>query len=289
MTGYGRKDVDADGISLSVEIRSVNNRFIDIQVKTPRSLMALEPRIKKIVQDRCSRGRFDIFISRGGQRETAGRIAVDATLLDQYIQVMKGLKERFRLGGEVDLSLVGAFPGLVTVSEEKEDLGILWSALSEGLADALDDLDGMRAEEGRALVADIGRRLDKIEALMKAVETLSPLSVEQARKRMSETLNRLLQEQADPVRLAQEVAILAERTDVTEELTRLGSHLRQFRTLISEGTAEPVGRKLDFLLQEMGREANTVASKAMQAQISYHVVDIKAELEKIREQVQNIE
>ena len=147
----------------------------------------------------------------------------------------------------------------------------------------------MRAEEGSALVEDMRRRLDLIERLMESVRVLSPQTVEHARKRMSETLARLLNEQPDPVRLAQEMAILAERTDVTEELTRLGSHPVQFRNLVSEALAEPVGRKLDFLLQEMGREANTIASKAMSASIAHHIVDIKAELEKIREQAQNIE
>jgi uncharacterized protein (TIGR00255 family) len=289
MTGYGRKDLDASGISLTVEIRSVNNRFIDIQVKTPRSLMSLEPRIKKIVQDRCARGRFDVFISRGGQRESTGRIAVDEQLLNQYVAVMTDIRERFGLGGDVNLSLISGFPGLVTVSEEREDLETLWTALSQGVVHALAELDAMRAEEGAALVADITRRLGTIEELLGAVETLSPLSVEQARKRMAEALARLVQEQMDPARLAQEVAILAERTDVTEELTRLRSHINQFRALIAAGTSEPVGRKLDFLLQEMGREANTIASKAMQARIAHHIVEIKAELEKIREQVQNIE
>ena len=147
----------------------------------------------------------------------------------------------------------------------------------------------MRTEEGNALVADMLERLNTIEGLMHAVEAVAPATVEQARKRMSDTLSKLLAEQPDPVRLAQEIALLAERTDVTEELTRLNSHIRQFRTLISESTGDPVGRKLDFLLQEMGREANTIASKAMNSQIAYQIVDIKAELEKIREQAQNIE
>ncbi len=289
MTGYGRKEVASAGIHVTIEIRSVNNRFIDIQVKTPRSLASLEPRIKKAVQERCSRGRFDVFITRNGERQTTGKIAVDERLLGQYVNVMRNLKERFGFGGEVDLALLAGFPGLITVTEDTEDIEEIWLALSHGLGDALKELDGMRAEEGNALVLDISRRIDAIESFMQAVQTLSPASVEQARRRMSETLGRLLNEQPDPVRLAQEIAILAERTDVTEELTRLSSHLRQFRVLISETTAEPVGRKLDFLLQEMGREANTIASKAMNAEIAHHVVDIKAELEKIREQVQNIE
>ena len=289
MTGYGRKEVSRDGIHITLEVRSVNNRYIDIQVKAPRSLAILEPRIRKVVQDRFSRGRFDVFVTRNGDAERIGRLMLDEALSGQYISILRDLKARFGLTGEVDLSMVAGFQGLITVTEEKDDIEALWQTLAGGLGQALDELDTMRAEEGRALVADMGRRIDLIETLMKDIEKLSPLSVESARKRMTETLGRLLNEQPDPARLAQEIAILAERTDVTEELTRLTSHLAQFRALLAEAAGEPVGRKLDFLLQEMGREANTIASKALEAKISYHVVNIKAELEKIREQAQNIE
>jgi len=289
MTGYGRKEVTGDGIHGSIEVRSVNNRYLDIQVKTPRSLAALEPRVKKTVQDRFSRGRFDVFIVRNGEQERAGRLTHDEALAAQYIGILRDLKERFSLSGEVDLSLVAGFQGLITVTEEKEDIEAIWQLLAQGLGQALDELDGMRSVEGQALVKDMLRRLDILASLMKDVQMLSPLSVENARKRMAETLTRLLNEQPDPVRLAQEIAILAERTDVTEELTRLSSHIAQFHSMLAGATGEPVGRKLDFLLQEMGREANTISSKAMDAQISYHVVNIKAELEKVREQVQNIE
>jgi uncharacterized protein (TIGR00255 family) len=289
MTGYGRKEVTGAGIHGSIEVRSVNNRYLDIQVKTPRSLGALEPRVKKSIQDRFSRGRFDVFITRNSEQDRTGRLTHDEALAAQYIGILRDLKAHFSLSGEVDLSLVAGFPGLIAVTEEKEDIEAIWLLLAEGLGQALDELDGMRGVEGQALVKDMLRRLDILASLMKAIQKLSPLSVEGARKRMAETLTRLLNEQPDPIRLAQEIAILAERTDVTEELTRLSSHLSQFHAMLAGATGELVGRKLDFLLQEMGREANTISSKAMDAQISYHVVDMKAELEKIREQVQNIE
>ena len=289
MTGYGRKEMTGAGIHGSIEVRSVNNRYLDIQVKTPRSLAALEPRIKKTVQDRFSRGRFDVFITRNGDQEKTGRLTHDEALAAQYVGILRDLKARFDLSGQVDLSLVAGFPGLIAVTEEKEDIDAIWQLLAEGLGQALDELDGMRGVEGQALVKDMFRRLDILASLMKDIQVLSPQSVENARKRMAETLTRLLNERPDPVRLAQEMAILAERTDVTEELTRLSSHISQFQAMLAGATGEPVGRKLDFLLQEMGREANTISSKAMDAQISYHVVDIKAEIEKIREQAQNIE
>ncbi len=289
MTGYGRKELSGASIRGTVEVRSVNNRFLDIQVKTPRSLGVLEPRIKKTVQDRCSRGRVEVFVTRSDEHERIGRLVLEDALATQYVGILRDLKSRFGLSGEVDLSLVAGYPGLISVTEEKENADAIAEILIEGLGEALDELDRMRVMEGGALVTDMAKRLDFIEALMKEIHVLSPLSVENARKRMTETLGRILSEQPDPVRLAQEIAILAERTDVTEELTRLNSHMIQFRAMLDETAGEPIGRKLDFLLQEMGREANTISSKAMDARIAHQVVNIKAELEKIREQAQNIE
>ena len=218
MTGYGRKEVTGDGIHGSIEVRSVNNRYLDIQVKTPRSLAALEPRVKKTVQDRFSRGRFDVFIARNGEQERIGRLTHDEALAAQYIGILRDLKARFSLSGEVDLSLVAGFQGLIAITEEKEDIEAIWQLLAEGLGQALDELDGMRGVEGQALVKDMLRRLDILASLMKDIQVLSPLSVENARKRMAETLTRLLNERPDPVRLAQEIAILAERTDVTVQI-----------------------------------------------------------------------
>lgn len=289
MTGFGRKDVGNDESRFSIEIRSLNNRYLDIQVKTPRSLASLESGVKKAVQDRFSRGRFDVFISRNSGREKNGKLSVDETLVAQYINILRELKTRFGLAGDVDVATVAGLQNLVTFTEEKEDEAALWELLSQGLLGALDDLDRMRTEEGSALVHDIRSRLLGIETAIQAIRAQAPSTVENARKRMTDTLNKLLNTQPDPIRLAQEIAILAERTDVTEELTRLASHMGQFNSLLNGTTQEAIGRKLDFLIQEMGREVNTIASKANDAKISLEVVHVKAELEKIREQVQNIE
>ena len=289
MTGYGRREVLDAGGHLTIEIRSLNNRFLDIQVKTPRGLALLEPRVKKMVQGRFSRGRFDIGISRNGSQERYSSFVVNEELAERYIRVLKDMKTRFGLTGEIDLAMVAGMQDLITVTEVKEDPEAIWQALSTGLTQALDDLDRMRVQEGEALARDITGRLEAIGRVIQSITENAPATVENTRKRMAETLNRLLNEQPDPVRLAQEIAILAERTDVSEELTRLDSHMVQFRSLLNDAGREAVGRKLDFLLQEMGREANTIASKAMDAQISMDIVTLKAELEKIREQVQNIE
>jgi uncharacterized protein (TIGR00255 family) len=289
MTGYGRKEASGEPGHFTIEIRSVNNRYIDVQVKAPRGLSLLELRVRKAVQERCSRGRFDVLITRNNDREKASRLVVDEVLAAQYVGLLRDLKTRYGLAGEVDLSLVAGMQNIITMTEVSEDLEAIWALLANGLDAVLDELDRMRLDEGAALVRDITGRINAIEEMVRAIGARSPVTVEKARKRMAETLAKLLKEQPDPVRLAQEIAILAERTDVTEELTRLNSHLAQFRTMLTDTPEEAVGRKLDFLLQEMGREVNTIASKCQDAAISLDVVQSKAELEKIREQVQNIE
>jgi uncharacterized protein (TIGR00255 family) len=289
MTGYGRTEAGDAGGNFSLEVRSLNNRYLDIQVKMPRGLSVLESRVKKTIQERFSRGRFDVSITRNSEHERGGRLVVNEALATQYIGILEDLKKRFGLSGDVDLSLVTRMTDLISITEAKENPEDLWPVLSKGMSQALDELDRMRNDEGAHLARDIGERLTTIDQTARAIRAQSPVSVENARKRMTETLNRLLSEQPDPLRLAQEIAVLAERTDVTEELTRLECHMTQFRSLLGGSAREAVGRKLDFLLQEMGREVNTIASKAMDAQISMDVVTIKAELEKVREQVQNIE
>lgn len=289
MTGYGRMEASDAANHFSLEIRSLNNRYLDIQIKLPRGLSLLESRVKKTIQNRFSRGRFDVSIIRNSDHEGSGRLVVNEALAAQYIGILEDLKQRFKLAGETDLALVAGMKDLITVTEVKDDPESLWLILSQALSQALDELERMRREEGSVLAQDIGERLNTIDRTSRDIRVQAPVSVDAARRRITENLNRLLAEQPDPIRLAQEIAIIAERTDVSEELTRLECHLTQFRALMGEGPHEAVGRKLDFLLQEMGREVNTIASKAMDAQISMDVVNVKAELEKIREQVQNIE
>ncbi len=289
MTGYGRAEVSKGAGRFTIEIRSLNNRYLDIQLKIPRNLAALEPRIRKAVQDRFSRGRFDVYIISASDREKENRIAVDEKMAAQYIAALRDVKKRFKLKGDVDLAMIAGFRDLLEVADGDEDAENLWQTLSAGLSQVLDDLNGMRTAEGAVLAQDIRARLDAVSRMSRTVHAQAPATVENARKRMSDVLNRLLREPPDPVRLAQEMAILAERTDITEELTRLDSHVQQFHAFLNGPVKESLGKKLDFLLQEMGREVNTIASKAMNAQISLEVVHMKAELEKIREQVQNIE
>jgi len=289
MTGYGRSEVKEAAGMFAIELRSVNNRYLDVQVKVPRGLAALEPRVRKAVQDAFSRGRFDVYITRSGADAGSVRFTVDGDRAEQYIGALRELKTRFALPGEIDLALLTALPDIISREEVTEDAERVWTALAGALAQAMTGLRTMREQEGETLASDIAGRLTAIEERINAISARVPGTVEQARKRMIDALERILKEQPDPARVAQEIAILAERTDVTEEITRLASHGGQFLALMQGTGREPVGRKLDFLIQEMGREVNTIASKALDAEISLQVVTIKAELEKIREQVQNIE
>jgi uncharacterized protein (TIGR00255 family) len=286
MTGYGRSEAGETGNRFVIEVRSLNNRYLDIQLKSPRSLASLEARIRKYVQGRFSRGRIDIFIARSGEQERSGKFALNDALARQYIEILRVLKTQYKLSGEVELSLVAGFQDIIALTETQEDPEALWQVLQTGLKDALDELCKMRAEEGAALEQDVTTRLAIIDRIIGNIKDKAPTTVEITRKRMSDTLSRLLNEQPDPIRVAQEIAILA---DVTEELIRFGSHMSQFRAMLADSPPEGIGRKLDFLIQEIGREVNTIASKAMDAEISLNVVHIKSELEKIREQIQNIE
>lgn len=289
MTGFGRGEARSDAAAISVEMRSVNNRYLDVQAKLPRSLAAFEPRVRKFVQDRFARGRVDVFVNRSGGDTKPFRLTLDTGLAEQYLGILRDAKVRYGLSGEIEVSLLAALPDIISREEIAEDADALWRLLERALEDAAASLRAMRQEEGIALARDIAGRLGSLAAMTDAIRVRAPETVEHARKRMTESLEKLLKEPPDPTRLAQEIALLAERTDVTEELTRLESHLTQFRGMLQQAGDEPVGRKLDFLIQEMGREVNTVASKALNAEVSLQVVTGKAELEKIREQVQNIE
>ena len=260
MTGYGRKEESDGERRLTIEVRSLNNRFLDIVVKLPRSLSVLEQKVKRTVQDRFSRGRFEIFVTRSGDQEQTGKITINEKIAAEYVAALRNLKSNFGLAGDVDFRFVAGLPDVVTIAMDQENPETVWNLLSQGLTGALDDLSRMRREEGAALNADITARLKDIQSLAAKVAISAPASVELARKRITEAVAKLMKEQPDPARISQEIAILAEREDISEELTRLTSHIGQFRSIMGEASREGVGENL-FLIQEMGREANTVASK----------------------------
>jgi uncharacterized protein (TIGR00255 family) len=287
MTGFGAGRGATGGEEIDVEVRSVNHKFCEVKARLPRELSLLELDVQRTVKDRLARGGIEVLVRRAG---TAGALAprVDAALAEAYARAFAEVGARMGLSGGPTLADVVGAEGVVRLEERAVDLEAARAALGRGLVQALDALVAMRAREGEALARDLAARLAAVEGLVARIAELSPRSVEHHRARLEERIAELSRGiPLDPARLAQEVAIFADRTDVAEEITRLGSHLTQARVLL--GSDEPAGRKLDFLVQEMHREANTTGSKSQSADISGLVVELKAEIERMREQVQNVE
>jgi uncharacterized protein (TIGR00255 family) len=287
MTGFGAGRGAAAGEELDVEIRSVNHKFCEVKIRLPREYAALEIEAAKLVKERLARGGVDVSIRRGAG---AGGLAprVDVQLAEAYARAFSDLQARLGLANGATLADILAADGVVRLDERDVDLDAARSALRSALVSALDALVEMRAREGAALARDLSSRLDTIEALAARVADLAPQAVEHHRARLEERVTELARGiPLDPARLAQEVALLADRSDVAEELTRLASHVAQVRALLASD--EPAGRKLDFLVQEMHREVNTTGSKSQSADIAAVIVALKAEVERMREQVQNVE
>jgi len=287
MTGFGAGHGEHGGETIDVEIRSVNHKFCEVKVRTPREIASLEHEVAKAVKERLARGGIDVAIRRAGP--AAGLAPrVDAALAESYARAFAEIQARLSLPGTVALADVLSAEGVVRLEERTADIEAAREAVRRGLGSAIDALLEMRAREGEALAIDLAGRLDLVEGLVGRVAALVPQVVEHHRTRLAERVQELARGiPLEPARLAQEVALFADRTDVTEETTRLRSHMGQARELL--GGAEPAGRKLDFLVQEMNREANTIGSKSQSGEIAAMVVTMKAEIERMREQVQNVE
>lgn len=288
MTGFGRGEWQQEGKRIGAEVRSFNHRFLDVSLHLPRKLAPLEPRVRNLVKGRLSRGRIEISIQVDSASVGEQRLELDLGLAREYYQVLQSLQANLGIPGEIRLETLASFREIFARKEVETDLEKEWAALESALDGAIQDLEGMRREEGLALRQELLNRIAGLATLVDAVAAAAPGALEGARMRLAERVKELSGGIVlDEGRLAQEVAYLAERSDITEELVRLRSHLAQFRELLDRD--EPVGRKLDFLLQEINREANTTGSKANDAEISQSVVTLKSELEKMREQVQNVE
>lgn len=289
MTGFGAGRGQARGETLSVELRAVNGKFCEVKPRLPRELAALEGELVRAVKARLSRGVIDVSVRREGA--VAGRTAApraDLPLAAAYAQALRELKQELSLAGEPTLHELIGLPGVLALAEEPPDLPAAGEALGTALDAALSALEQMRAREGEALARDLAARCDALERGAAAIRALEPQVLEGYRDRLAARVAELSRGMAvDPQRLAQEVAFFAERTDIAEELTRLQSHLGQLRALLGGGA--PAGRKLEFLVQEVHREVNTLGSKSQHASLSAQVVEMKAELERIREQIQNVE
>ena len=288
MTGFGRGEVEVDGRTWVCEIRSVNHRYLDVKVKLPKGYTPLEGKIKKKVQMFHERGRVDLSLSVGGDFSDLMLVKLNETLAREYKNKLVMLAKRVGVQGEIDLGLLASFPDVITRETGEEDLEAIWPTISQAIDKALINCESMRKQEGEALACDLNNRLDFFTETIDKVEAMLPDLIHRRQVTVNERLVKLLDDkQFDPMRLAQEVAVLADKTDVTEELVRLRSHIEQFKSFMVESGG--VGRKLDFLIQEFLREVNTVASKINDVQVAHLTVDLKAELEKMREQIQNVE
>ena len=288
MTGYGRGEAVLHGRSIVVEVRSVNNRYLDCNIKMPRAYIFAEDAMKSRIQSSISRGKVDIFVTMDSTGADAVTVKVNHSVAAGYVKSLQELKDTYHLWGLPDLSLIAHFSDVLQTEKAPENVEEVAADICSVLDQALTDYAVMREREGERLSADILSRADTIEALITQVEDRSPKTVTEYRARLETKMREVLQnQQLDESRILTEAAIFADKVAVDEETVRLRSHLSQLRTMLKQGG--PIGRKLDFLIQEFNREANTIGSKCNDLEISRHVIDIKAEIEKIREQVQNIE
>lgn len=288
MTGYGRAQRSFGSREITVELKSVNNRYLDCNVKMPRVYIYAEDAIKQQVQARVTRGKVDVFVSVEEPGGKNVKISLNRPLLEGYLEVFRTLQEDYGLESGLNAMNVSRLPDVLVTTEEEADLEELKQQLCEVTEAAVEEYNKMRGLEGEKLRADITARLDAMEAIVKLVEERSPVTVEQYRLRLEQKLREVLQSNTvDESRIVTEAAVFADKVAVNEELVRLHSHMEQMRQMLVSGV--PVGRKLDFLIQEMNREVNTTGSKGNDLEMARYVVDLKAEIEKIREQVQNVE
>lgn len=289
MTGYGKGNSITDSVRYMAEIKTVNHRYTDVSVKLPRSLMFLENEVKNWVTSVLHRGKVDVYISRDSDAAETLRPQLDPGVAESYVQVYQELIERFGLAQDIPISMLAAQKGVIVMSEPEIDASNAREGLKHAVNEALEATLQMRRAEGKSMEEDIVSRLRTLEDLLHAIELRTPQVVEEWQQKLHKRLDNLLQEadEVDPQRLAQEVAVFADRCDISEEVVRFNSHISQMRDLLTHDGA--IGRQMDFLLQELNREANTMGSKSNDALLTRNVVALKAELEKIREQVQNIE
>jgi len=289
MTGFGRASASENNFSITVELKTVNNRFLDVNLRLPGELQLLEPTIKKLIGNRLARGRVEVNLQY--DRNDAAQFELNRPLIAGFLAAMKEMQDEFSLSGEPDLNVIARLPNVVTTKKEEPSTEFL-ETVEKVFAAALDDLENMRAKEGAMLGTELLARLKDIEDRIPPIESEAANVAEEYRLRLTKRIGEILaktdtQIEIDPSRIAQEVAHMAERLDISEEITRLKTHIEHFRGIVAE--TRDVGKRLDFLTQELNREANTIASKTNNMVVKENALAIKSEIEKIREQVQNVE
>ena len=286
MTGYGRAMRAEDGRELTVELKSVNHRFLDLSFRMPRGLMFLEDDVRKLISKRVSRGHVDVFMTYRNLRSDARTVMVDRALFNAYAHALDDLSGS-GLRDDRSLMSVARMPDVLIVTEAEEDQDALRRLTADTLNDALDAMLQMRAREGVEMKRDLTSRIDHIEEMTGEIEARYPETVQEYRERLRVSIQELIGQSVEEARLLTEVAIMADRSAIAEETVRLRAHIAQLRECMEKD--EPVGRRIDFLVQELNREVNTISSKSQDVPITRCVVSLKAEIEKLREQLQNIE
>lgn len=288
MTGYGRSEGTVGGRHIVFEIKSVNHKYFEFNARLGRGCLFLEERLKNYVQARVARGKVDVFLQVENLEDAGTQVEVNYALASAYYNALQAVKEHYELPGPVDLALLSRYSDIFSVRKAPEDEDALWQAVREVAAPAVDSLLQMRENEGRRLHQDIMEKAENVLALAGQVEQLAPDTLRQYQERLQARIQEMLGDSRfDEQRVLTEVAVFADKIAIDEEIVRLRSHFQQLQGLLDSNG--PTGRKIDFLVQEMNREANTIGSKSLNPEIAHLVVDIKAEIEKIREQVQNVE
>ncbi len=288
MTGYGSAKGSVEGQEITVELKSVNNRYLDCSVRLPRNFLFAEDTVKQAVSAGVSRGKVDVFVSAQASQDSGTVVSVNEELARGYRDAVARIAEMLGLESGLNAFSLARFPDVLTVERRELDKDKAAAALSEITAKAVEEFNAMREREGERLRRDMLGKLETIEGLVSVVEERSPQTVKEYRERLEARLRDILADRSlDEQRVITEAAIFADRTAVDEETVRLRSHIAQFRTMLEEGS--PIGRKMDFLVQEFNRESNTIGSKCSDASLAKVVVDLKSEIEKIREQLQNVE
>ena len=286
MTGYGRATCETDGRQLTIELKSVNHRFLDLSFRMPRNLMFLEDDARKAIAEKLARGHVDVFMTYRNLRSDARMVQVDRALFDAYAQALDTLANG-GLRDDRSLMSVARMPDVMIVTEAEEDQDAVRALMLETMAQALEQLLAMRRREGASMAEDLGRKVDAIEEMTRKIEARYPETVEEYTRRLRASIEERIGQNVDETRLLTEVAVMADRSAIAEETVRLHSHIQQLRETFQR--EEPIGRRLDFLVQELNREVNTISSKSQDVPITRLAVECKAEIEKLREQLQNVE
>lgn len=288
MTGYGRGTSQDGQRGFTVELKSVNNRYIDVYIRLPKQINSFEDRIRKYISTKISRGKIDVYITQDKFSQDDIEIRVDDNFASAYYNSLCLLKEKYDLKDDITLSMLSGISDILKIEKKEEDKEEVWNLVQKALDEALDIFIDMRSNEGLKLSKDISKRCDIIENKVIEIEERSPVMVDEFKEKIKQRVCEFLKEvEIDEARLLNEVAFFSDKVNITEEIVRMKSHIVQLKNSLN--FEEPVGRRLDFLIQEMNREINTIGSKSNDLAITNLVVDLKSELEKIREQVQNIE